>query len=546
MFSFSGLRKNNIRPMVLIALDGWGKAPLSEGNAIEKAKKPNIDSYKKYPNGELIASGESVGLPANEVGNSEVGHLTIGAGRVVYQSLPRINIAIKEGSFFENKAFLSAIAHVVRNQSRLHIMGLVSSGTIHSSNAHLYALLEFCKKNKMGNVNLHLFTDGRDAPPNDGAKVVGQIENKMAELNIGSISTIAGRYYAMDRDGRWDRTKRAYDAIVSGTGLKANSAVEAVNLSYQRGQTDEFIEPTVIFKSSSTGNLGPVSQKTAGIVDDNDAVIFFNFRIDRPRQLSQAFTLSNFDSQKTFNRGKVPKNIYFVTMTEYQKGLPVSAIAYPPQSVNETLSEIVANEGLKQIRIAESEKERMVTFYFDGLREEQFSGEDVEIVASPKVETYDKKPEMSAGKIVTRFKKNLRRNKYHFFVLNFANPDMVAHSGNIEKTIEAVEAVDKAVGEIVKLTLGKGGTVAITADHGNAEELLSYPTKSFFVTSKSGLVNTEHSNNPVPIFIINNNLVGKALSGLKGSLADIATTILPLMGLSPSSEMTGKDLLEQN
>lgn len=529
-----------------MVLDGWGKAPLSEGNAIEKANKTNMDSYKQYPHGELIASGESVGLPANEAGNSEVGHLTIGAGRVVYQSLPRINIDIKEGSFFENRAFLSALAHVVKNQSKLHIMGLVSSGTIHSSIEHLYALMDFCKRNKMRNVNLHLFTDGRDAPPNDGVKVVGQVENKLNDLNIGSIATIAGRYYGMDRDGRWDRTKKAYDAIVSGIGLQANSAVEAVDRSYQRGQSDEFIEPTVIVKPSSTGSLGPVSQKIVGVVDDNDAVIFFNFRIDRTRQLSQAFTLPNFDNEGTFIRGKKPKNIFFVSMTEYQKGLPVSAIAYPPQKVNVTLSELFANEGLKQIRIAESEKERMVTFYFDGLREEKFPGEDVEIVASPKVATYDKKPEMSAGKIVGRFKRYVRRNKHHFYMLNFANPDMVAHSGNIEKTIEAIGVVDKAIGEIVKKTLERNGTVVITADHGNAEELLTYPTKSFFVTSKSGLINTEHSNNPVPIFIINNNLKGKALGSLRGSLADVATTILPLLGLSPSPEMTGKDLLKAN
>ena len=530
--------------MVLLILDGWGVAPASEGNAITQAKTPNMDSYTNYPNGELIASGETVGLPANEAGNSEVGHLTIGAGRVIYQSLPRINIAIKDGSFFDNKAFLSALAHVVKNQSKLHLMGLVSSGTIHSSIEHLYALLEFCKRNKLTGLKLHLFTDGRDAPPNDAVKVISQIEERLIDLRIGSISSISGRFYGMDRDGRWERTKKAYDAIVSGVALQASSAVEAVDTAYQRGQTDEFIEPTILVKPSSTGNLGPVSQKIAVTVDDNDAVIFFNFRIDRPRQLSQALTLENFESQKTFTRNKRPRNLFFVTMTEYQKNLPVSAIAFPAQKVNSTLSEVLATEGLKQMHMTESEKERMVTFYFDGLRSARFKGEDVEIIASPRVTTYDKKPEMSVLKTLKRFKRFIRRNKYHFYLLNFANADMVAHSGNVAATIKAIEVVDKVVGEVVNAILERGGTVVITADHGNAEELLTYPTKSFFVTSQSGNVNTEHSNNLVPIYIIGKSLKGKKLGNSKGSLADVATTILPLMGLKPPPEMNGRDLFE--
>ena len=547
MLKFFDSKSEKIKPIVLLVLDGWGVAPDSQGNAITLAKTPNMDSYKSYPHGELIASGESVGLPANEAGNSEVGHLTIGAGRVVYQSLPRINIAIKEGTFYENQAFLAAAAHVIRYQSKFHIMGLVSSGTVHSSNEHLYALLEFCKRNKIAKVNVHLFTDGRDAPPDNGIKVVKEIEAKLEEIGVGQIASLCGRFYAMDRDGRWDRTKRAYDALVDGVGKKAVSAVEAMEASYKANQTDEFIEPTLITRSSSTANLGPHSQVTAGTIDNNDAVVFFNFRIDRPRQLTKAFTISNFDdAKKTFVRGRKLKNLFFVSMTEYEKGLPVSAIAYPPTKVQDTLGQLIANDGLKQMRLAESEKERMVTFYFNGMNDDPFKGEERDIVASPKVETYDKKPEMSVGKIVSRFKRYIGRNKYQLFVMNFANPDMVSHSGNIKATVNAIELVDKEIGEVVKTTLSKDGIVLITADHGNAEELLSYPTKSFFVTTETGTVNTEHSNNPVPIYIIGKTLSGNNLGGIRGSLADVAPTILYLMGRSIPSEMKGKNLLKKN
>lgn len=534
-----------IKPIVLLVLDGWGVAPDSQGNAITLAKTPNMDSYKSYPHGELIASGESVGLPANEAGNSEVGHLTIGAGRVVYQSLPRINIAIKEGTFYENQAFLAAAAHVIRYQSKFHIMGLVSSGNVHSSNEHLYAMLEFCKRNKIAKVNLHLFTDGRDAPPDDGIKVIQEIVGKIEEIGVGQIASLSGRFYAMDRDGRWDRTKRTYDALVGGVGKKAGSAVEAMDASYQASQTDEFIEPTLITRNSSTANLGPRSQVAAGIIEDNDAVVFFNFRIDRPRQLTKAFTMPNFDNaEKTFVRATVLKNLFFVTMTEYEKTIPVSAIGFPPMKVSDTLGELLANDGMKQIRLAESEKERMVTFYFNGMRDEAFKGEERDIVASPKVETYDKKPEMSVGKIASHFKRNIGRNKYHLFVMNFANADMVSHSGNIKETVTAIELTDKAIGEVVKATLAKDGIVVVTADHGNAEELLSYPTKSFFVTTETGTVNTEHSNNPVPIYIIGKSHSGNRLGDLRGSLADIAPTILYLMGKSIPPEMKGKNLLK--
>lgn len=567
MFSLlKSSKQPKIKPVVLLILDGWGLAPASEGNAISQAKTPNFDRYySQYPHGELIASGESVGLPANEAGNSEVGHLTIGAGRAIHQSLPRINMAIKDGSFFENRAFMAALDHVRKHQSKLHILGLVSSGAVHSSTEHLYALLDFCRRDKLVGVNLHLFTDGRDAPPQDGLKVINEVEEKLEDIKVGRIATISGRYYAMDRDARWERTKKAYDAIVLGGGLQASSAQEAVKSAYARGQTDEFIKPTVIIEDNISSRLGPSSARLARTVDDGDGVIFFNFRIDRPRQLTMAFVFSDFEHLKsfefgylphewrkggqekagtTFIRDKWPKGLFFATMTEYQKRLPVSAIAFPPGKVKDTLAEVLSARGLRQGHLAESEKERMVTFYFDGMREEKFQGEDVEIISSPAVSTYDKKPEMSVFKVVKRFEKLLKRGKYHFFVLNFANPDMVAHSGSLPATIKAVEATDKAIGKLVEAVKAEGGTVVLTSDHGNAEELLSFPSTSFFVTSSVGSINTEHSNNLVPIFIVGNALEGKAITLPKGDLTDVAPTILSIMGLPRPEAMTGRDLLE--
>jgi 2,3-bisphosphoglycerate-independent phosphoglycerate mutase len=429
----------------------------------------------------------------------------------------------------------------------------------------MYALLQFCKKEELRDVNLHLFTDGRDAPPQNGIEVIKKIEQHLESIKVGRIASITGRYYAMDRDGRWERTQKAYEAIVSGKGLQAFSAVEAVQGAYAKGKTDEFIEPTIILDDTSASKLGPSSAKESVTVNDNDAVIFFNFRVDRPRQLTMAFVFDDFESLSmvefgyiphegkmkegkakgpTFKRTKVPRNVYFVTMTEYQKNLPVGAIAYPPPTISNTLPEILSQRGMLQMHLAESEKERMVTFYFDGLKDERFPGEDVEIISSPDVPTYDKKPEMSVYKIVKSFKRHIKRNKYHFFMLNFANPDMVAHSGNLEATIKAVEAVDKAVGELVKTVLDVDGTVFITADHGNAEELLTFPSRSYFITTSKGSINTEHSNNPVPLLIVSNAFKGNAVTLPKGALSDIAPTILNMMGIPVPPEMDGKNLLE--
>lgn len=552
------LERSAVKPYVLLVLDGFGIAPVSTGNAISSAHTPNLSYFQaNYLYSKLIAAGESVGLPANEAGNSEVGHLTIGTGRVVYQSLPRINMSIKDGSFYQNSAFIGALSHARAKHSKVHLMGLVGSGNVHSSTEHLFALLEFFRRNNFGNIYLHLFTDGRDAPPTDAVNVIAKIQTYLNEVKIARIASISGRYWAMDRDARWDRTKKAYDVIVNGVGVKAADPLEAIKASYQVNVTDEFIEPTVI----SAGD------KPIATVDDNDAVIFFNFRIDRPRQLTMAFTFADFEELKvvefgytphgtkkhdkesnkaegpTFERGKKLNNLFFVTMTEYQKNLPVSAIAFPPDFVQNSMPETLSKSGLSQLHLSESEKERMVTYYMDGLKDTRFPGEDVLIVPSPNVSTYDKKPEMSVFKIVSEFKKAIMMDKYHFIVMNFANPDMVAHTGNLKATIEAVDYVDSAVGSVAAMVLKAGGTLFITADHGNAEELLSFPLGTFFFTTSSGSVNTEHSNSPVPFYVI-----GSKYKGLKGvlkdgNLSDVAPTILNLMGVPVPSEMTGNNLI---
>ncbi len=554
----SKLERSTIKPHVLLILDGFGIAPVSSGNAISAARTPNLTYFQaNFPYSKLIAAGESVGLPANEAGNSEVGHLTLGAGRVVYQSLPRINMAIKDGSFYENKAFIQALNHARTNNSKIHVMGLIGSGNVHSSTNHLFALLEFFRRNNFKDVYLHLFTDGRDAPPTDAVNIVKKIRDYLTEVKVARIATISGRYWAMDRDARWERTKKAYDAIVNGVGVKASDPVEAINASYQTNITDEFIEPIVL----ESGGV-PV-----GSVNDNDTVIFFNFRIDRPRQLTMAFTFANFEELKvvefgytphgkqrhrkegekaegpTFERGKKPQNMFFVTMTEYQKNLPVSAIAFPPDTIHNSFPEMLSSVNLRQYHLTESEKERMVTFYFDGLKDTRFPGEEVFIVSSPGISTYDKKPQMSVFKIVSEFKKAIMEDNYHFIIMNFANPDMVAHTGNFKATVKAVEFVDSAVGSVAAMTLKAGGTLYITADHGNAEELLSFPLGTFFFTTSSGSMNTEHSNSPVPFYVIGNQY--KGLKGMlkDGALSDVAPTIMERMGISKPVEMTGKSLI---
>lgn len=547
---------SSLRPVVLISMDGWGIAPPSHGNALTAAKLPNWESIlKEYPNTSLIASGESVGLPANEVGNSEVGHLTMGVGRVIFESLLRINRSIADETFFRNPALTMAVDHVMAKNSTLHLMGLVGSGNVHSSVEHLYALLKLCKRLNVTKVVLHLFTDGRDAPPHDGVNVVSNIEYALKEAGIGKIASVAGRYYALDRDNRWERTQQAYEAITSGIGPRATSAVSAISDSYKAGKTDEFVEPTVIVKDGEE----PAS------VNDNDAVIFFNFRVDRPRQLTKAFVIPKpeFESgaflrkevggslglkgqapPPTFERKKVIKDLFFVTMTEYQEGVPVSAVGFPTESIDHPIGQIISENKMLQMHMAESEKERMVTYYIDGLRGVPFEGEDVKIIPSPKVGTYDHKPEMSLHALVREFLWALSQNKYHFFVLNFANPDMVAHSGKLQATIKAVEHVDWALGAMKKAVLTLDGAIFITADHGNAEELLTFDPSGFYYTTHDGSMNTEHSNNPVPFVMIENSYKGKTSALATGTLADVAPTILGYMKIPVPAIMTGRNLLK--
>lgn len=548
MFNFFNIfNKSNpadgVGPVVLVSLDGWGLAPPSEGNAITTARTPNMDSfYANYPHGQLIASGESVGLPAGEVGNSEVGHLTMGVGRVIYQSLKRINLSITDNSFYDIEAFKKVSKYVIQNNSKLHLMGLVSSGNVHASLGHLYALLQLCKKNNVKQVYLHLFTDGRDAPPKEGVEILRQIEEKLDLLKVGHIASVSGRYYSMDRDARWERVQLAYDAMVSGVGRQADSAVSALERVYKEGKTDEFVEPTVIL------NQGKVVT-----IDDKDGVIFFNFRVDRARELTMSLILPDFEQGGTskfgydsngFVRTKKLQNIFFVSMTEYHKDFPVSAVAFPPQyNFPDSLPDILSKHSILSLHLAESEKERMVTYYFRGMRSEAFPFEDIVIVPSPHVPTYDKKPEMAAYDILRVFKQRLSTGKYKFAVLNFANPDMVAHTGNIPATIKAIGHVDKILGELTSFVLKRNGVILITADHGNAEELLSYPNKSFYYTTEEGDRNTDHSSNPVPIIIIANHLKGQANIQLEGTLADIAPTICAIMNLEIPSTMSGRDLL---
>jgi len=561
MFNLPFLTKRNyeIKPNVLVVMDGFGMAPPSEGNAITLAKKPNLDRYfATYPHTQLIASGESVGLPTNEVGNTEVGHLTLGAGRTILQDLKRINLSIEKGTFYDNKALVSLASYVKSHNSNLHVLGLVSSGKVHSSLDHLFAILQFCKKEQVNQIYLHLFTDGRDAPPKEGIEIIKKIEEKMNILRVGRIASIAGRFYAMDRDKRWSRTEKAYKAIVLGEAIQTQSALDAINSAYAKGQTDEFIEPTVIVDAN-----GPV-----GKIKDNDGVVFFNYRIDRPRQLTMAFVIPDFENLKkfdfsdsnktkkqneevaasgehTFQRGKVPQNLFFVTMTEYIKDLPVSAIAFGAEVVDRPLGMVISGAGLNQLRMSESEKERFVTYYFNGLREESFPNEEVKIVASPKVETYDMQPQMSAPKLCSEFIAKMKQDKFHFAVINFANPDMVAHSGNLPASIKAVECVDKEVHKLIQAILAQNGTVFLTADHGNAEELITFPTSTYFFTTSKGTVNTDHSSNPVPFVVINKSFEGKNVSLSKGTLADVAPTILANMGIGKPEVMTGNNLLAQ-
>jgi 2,3-bisphosphoglycerate-independent phosphoglycerate mutase len=525
--------KYHFKPVILIILDGWGIAPISEGNPISRANIPVVNRLiRTYPTFTLRASGAEVGLSWGEMGNSEVGHLTIGAGRVFYQTFPRISKAIADGSFFKNEVLLRAVHYAQENNSRLHFIGLVSPGGVHSHQEHLYALLELAKREGVKKVAVQAILDGRDTLRDAGIDFITKLQNKMKEIGVGEIASLSGRYYAMDRDNRWDRTAKAYAAMVYGEGEKEENPLEAIKKSYEKQIFDEEFIPTVIVKNGKP--VAPVTNK--------DAVIFFNFREDRMRQLVKAFVLPAFEK---FERREFLKDSFFVTMTEYEKDLPVK-IAFPPEVITTCLAKVVSEHGLKQFHIAETEKYAHITFFLNGMREEPFPGEEREIIPSPKVPSYDQKPEMSTEAITEKVMKVIMEEKYDFIAINFANPDMVAHTGNIEATIKAIEVTDKQVGRIVEVALFKGGAVVITADHGNAEELINLQT---------GKIDKEHSTNPVPLIVVGKNLEGQINSELeaagwdlslispRGALVDVAPTVLALLGLPKPKEMTGTALV---
>jgi 2,3-bisphosphoglycerate-independent phosphoglycerate mutase len=520
------------QPTVLIVIDGFGVAPDSDGNAITQAKTPNYDRFiRTYPTMTLRASGEEVGLNWGDMGNSEVGHLSIGAGRVYYQTFPRINRAMEAGEFAQEEGFLGAIEHVKKHKSRLHLVGMVSKGGIHSMDTHCHALLELAAQQGVKDVFVQAILDGRDTVYNVAPDFITELQNKMTELGVGKIASMSGRYYAMDRDKRWDRVEKAYNAMVKGEGELAEDPIEAIKASYMKEVYDEQFVPTVMTEGGQ-----PV-----GLVQENDAVIFFNFRPDRMRQIAKAFVLPSFEG---FERVQVP-NLYPVTMAEYEKGLPVE-VAFPPQVIENCLAQVISNAGLTQLHIAETEKYAHVTFFLNGTKEDPFPGEDRVIIPSPKVASYDQAPEMSARAITDRVLSEMRENKYDFIVMNFANPDMVGHTGDVEAAKKGLAVVDECLGKIADETLARNGRMFVTADHGNSEEMKNLRTGERY---------KEHATNPVPFLIISKDYEGQpsiagevpdgdlSLMTPIGMLADVAPTILATMGLEQPPEMTGQPLI---
>jgi 2,3-bisphosphoglycerate-independent phosphoglycerate mutase len=520
------------KPVTLIILDGWGVGPSNNGNALAVAKTPNFDNYFAYfPSVSLQASGIAVGLPWGEVGNSEVGHSTIGTGTVLYQNLPRISIAIQNETFFENREFLKAAEHVKKNNSRLHIMGLASPGNVHASFDHLVALLDFADRQKIKEVFVHAFMDGRDTEPAGGIKYITALQKEMDSRGVGKIATLSGRFYAMDRNNNWDRTALAYEAIVNGTGERATHALSAIQDNYSKNVFDEQFPPTVITDSAG---------KPVATVNDNDAVIFFNFRADRARQLTKAFVLPGFEK---FQRSKYLRNLLFVTMTDYEEALPVS-VAFPAQTAKEPLAKVLSDRGFRQLHVAETEKYAHVTYFFNGGAEQPFLNEDRLLVPSKPVKDYDTIPAMSAYEITDKAFEAIKRGYYDFVVMNYANPDMIGHTGNFPATVSALEILDGQVGKIVDLVSSLGGVVFITGDHGNCEQMID---------PKTGDKDKEHTANPVPLLMIsgfngftepqNLSSVAQNLTNPAGILADVAPTILDTLGIPKPIDMTGESLL---
>ena len=505
------------KPVALIILDGFGLSENKEGNAVEAARKPTIDwLWENCPSATLRASGESVGLMAGQMGDSNVGHLNIGAGRIVYQDVARISKAIKEGEFFKNEQLLKAINHAKENSTKLHLMGLVSPGGVHSHSMHLYALLQMAKEHGLQDVYVHAFLDGRDVPPSSAAEYLAELEAEIEKIGVGKIATISGRYYAMDRDRRWERVVQAYEALTLGKGRPASSSAEAIQNAYANGETDEFVIPTVIMENDQ-----PVAT-----IENEDAVIFFNFRADRARELSWAFLNDDFDG---FPRVSGKLDLCFITMTQYDQQLN-APYAFEPQDLSNTLGEYLSKLNKTQLRIAETEKYAHVTFFFNGGIEEPFPGEERILIPSPKVATYDLQPEMSAPLVTEAVVEAIDSGKYDLIVLNYANCDMVGHTGDMDAAIKAVETVDQGLGKVLQAIKRQGGQAIITADHGNAEQM---------VDPETGSAHTAHTSNLVPVWLFNAG--DRKISD--GILGDLAPSLLELMGVDKPAEMTGKSLI---
>ncbi len=507
------------RPLVLIIIDGWGINPRREGNAIVQAATPNMDRLARaYPSTQISISGLDVGLPDGQMGNSEVGHMHLGAGRVVYQDLTLIHRAIDDGSFFSNMVFRGAFNSLKNAGGRLHLMGLLGDGGVHSHQRHLEGLIELASRQKIAAVFLHLFLDGRDTPPTSAERFLRELRAKLNGYPAVKIATVGGRYYGMDRDKRWERTEKAYVAVTEGAGARAPSAEEAIRKSYQDGITDEFVLPTVV-----------ESAMPDGLIRDGDAVIFFNFRADRARQLTRALTQSDF---KEFPRTRLPALSAYVTMTEYDRSFGLPA-AFPPRNLANILGEVVSLAGIAQLRIAETEKYAHVTYFFNGGEEKKFPLEERILIPSVRdVPTYDLKPAMSAREITRALVEQIEAERYGLTVLNYANVDMVGHTGNYNATVQACEVVDECIGKVVEATLRRKGRAIITADHGNAEQMIDYET---------GEIHTAHTSNPVPVILVDEALKSRRLSA--GKAIDVAPTILKLFGVPQPAEMTGRCLI---
>lgn len=503
-----------MRPIAIIIMDGFGISPTQEGNAIAHARKPNLERlWKEYPTTTLKASGLAVGLPRGQMGNSEVGHLNLGGGRIVYQDLTRISLAVENGTFASNPVLQEAMNLARKGGSKLHLIGLLSDGGVHSHITHLYALLEMARSMDLSRVFVHAILDGRDVPPRSALGYFRDLEEKFSQTGTGSTATVSGRYYTMDRDRRWERVEKAYRCLVYGEGLRADSAEEAVRKGYDRGENDEFIMPTVV--------------DDKGMVDDGDSIIFFNFRPDRAREITRAFVDKDFQEFAT-----KPIRVHYTCMTQYDATLN-APVAYPAENLIDTLGEVVSRAGLKQLRIAETEKYAHVTYFFNGGKEEVNPGEDRVLIPSPKVATYDLQPQMSAYEVRDELLARLDSGRYDLVVLNFANPDMVGHTGIFEAAVKAVEVVDGCVGEIVNRILSLGGAVLLTADHGNAEKMQD---------SDTGQPHTAHTTNPVPFTLITSDRKSYRLRE-DGILADVAPTALELMHIPQPEAMTGRTLI---